>query len=133
MGQHHHLYNTAAWRNARLSFLTEHPLCRLHGELGKVKQACVVDHIKPHKGDLSLFWDRSNWQALCKQCHDSHKQAQEHTGLMRGAGLTGAPLDLAHPWHAAPGGDQKSTINQPQTAPLPPFAKPRNGQGGLSA
>ena len=29
-----------------------------------------VDHIIPHRGDQKLFWDRNNWQALCKPCHD---------------------------------------------------------------
>lgn len=24
----------------------------------------------PHRGDQKLFWDESNWQALCKPCHD---------------------------------------------------------------
>lgn len=27
--------------------------------------ARVVDHITPHRGDVALFWDESNWQALC--------------------------------------------------------------------
>jgi 5-methylcytosine-specific restriction protein A len=30
----------------------------------------VVDHIVPHRGREQLFWDESNWQALCKPCHD---------------------------------------------------------------
>ena len=30
----------------------------------------VVDHIVPHRGDQKLFWDKSNWQPLCKACHD---------------------------------------------------------------
>jgi 5-methylcytosine-specific restriction endonuclease McrA len=30
----------------------------------------VVDHIQPHKGDETLFWDENNWQPLCRQCHD---------------------------------------------------------------
>ena len=33
--------------------------------------AQVVDHIIPHRGDPSLMWDESNWQSLCKPCHDS--------------------------------------------------------------
>ena len=28
-----------------------------------------VDHIVPHKGDQQLFWDQSNWQALCRRCN----------------------------------------------------------------
>lgn len=98
MGQHHHLYNSA-WRKARGAYLSANPLCRMHLQLGQVVAASVVDHIKPHAGDLSLFWNRANWQPLCKPCHDAHKQAQEATGLLRGAGVGGAPLDLSHPWH----------------------------------
>jgi 5-methylcytosine-specific restriction protein A len=36
----------------------------------------VVDHIIPHRGDYTLFWDCSNHQALCKPCHD-RKTARE--------------------------------------------------------
>jgi 5-methylcytosine-specific restriction protein A len=41
-----------------------------------------VDHIKPHKGDMALFWDSSNWQSLCKPCH-SAKTATEDGGFGR--------------------------------------------------
>ena len=37
---------------------------------GKYVKATVVDHIIPHRGDQKLFWDRGNWQALCKRHHD---------------------------------------------------------------
>ncbi len=30
----------------------------------------VVDHIKPHRGDKKLFWDRGNWQPLCEHHHN---------------------------------------------------------------
>ena len=43
---------------------------------GLVTPSTTVDHIVPHKGDRTLFWDRTNWQALCKPCHDS-KTARE--------------------------------------------------------
>ncbi|WP_323784771.1 HNH endonuclease signature motif containing protein [Thalassovita sp.] len=39
--------------------------------------ATVVDHIKAHRGDERLFWDRTNWQPLCAPCHNRHKQRQE--------------------------------------------------------
>jgi 5-methylcytosine-specific restriction endonuclease McrA len=29
--------------------------------------ATIVDHIKPHRGDQNLFWDQTNWQALCRR------------------------------------------------------------------
>ncbi|MBK8772780.1 MAG: HNH endonuclease, partial [Rhizobiales bacterium] len=101
MSEHRHLYNTAAWKRARAVQLRAHPLCRMHLELGQTVVATVVDHITAHRGDRVLFTDRDNLQSLCKPCHDGHKQAQEHSpgGLVRGAGLTGTPLDRAHPWH----------------------------------
>ena len=40
----------------------------------------MVDHIKPHKGDETLFWDETNWQALCKPHHDIDKQREERNG-----------------------------------------------------
>ena len=39
---------------------------------GNLTPATVVDHIIPHRGDMKLFWDESNWQALCESCHN-HK------------------------------------------------------------
>jgi len=37
---------------------------------GRTNPASVVDHIIPHRGVAALFWDQSNWQSLCKRCHD---------------------------------------------------------------
>ncbi|MGI6721758.1 MAG: HNH endonuclease [Anaerovoracaceae bacterium] len=31
----------------------------------------------PHRGDQKLFWDRSNWQSLCKSCHDSKTMTED--------------------------------------------------------
>lgn len=58
------------WRKARLMFLKKNPLCMRCMNDGRYVRATVVDHINPHRGDQSLFWDESNWQALCKKCHD---------------------------------------------------------------
>ncbi|RGP37700.1 HNH endonuclease [Pseudotabrizicola alkalilacus] len=66
-------YN-AEWEKARKAFLTCHPHCTLCRA-----PATVVDHIIPHKGDDALFWNRQNWQPLCKPCHDRHKQRQERS------------------------------------------------------
>ena len=38
--------------------------------------SAIVDHIKAHRMDPKLFWDQSNWRALCKSCHDK-KTARE--------------------------------------------------------
>lgn len=39
--------------------------------------ADVVDHIVPHKGDQSLFWNERNWQSCCAWHHDVVKQKLE--------------------------------------------------------
>lgn len=62
-------YNSR-WRKVRALYLAEHPLCVECEKQGALTAATVVDHIIPHKGDSGLFWDKDNWQALCKQCHD---------------------------------------------------------------
>lgn len=72
-------YN-GAWQRARLGFLQQNPLCVTCATTGRVTAASVVDHIKPHKGDMQLFWDSANWQALCKPCH-SRKTAQSDGGF----------------------------------------------------
>jgi 5-methylcytosine-specific restriction protein A len=58
------------WRKARESFIKANPLCVECAKADIVEPATVVDHIIPHKGDIKLFWDRKNWQPLCKQHHD---------------------------------------------------------------
>jgi 5-methylcytosine-specific restriction endonuclease McrA len=51
---------------------------------GRVTEAKVVDHIIPHKGDLTLLWDsQNNWQALCTTHHNSDKQRIERGGKPR--------------------------------------------------
>ena len=71
------------WQRARLQFLSANPLCVMCQAEDRVTAATVVDHITPHKGDLKLFWDRANWQALCKPHHDRDKQSQEKGGTKR--------------------------------------------------
>lgn len=58
------------WREARKLFLRRNPLCAECLRQKRITAATVVDHIIPHRGDQRLFWDESNWQALCKECHD---------------------------------------------------------------
>lgn len=72
------------WEKARRRFLSrpEHALCVHCGARGRTVEAKVVDHVIPHKGDMTLFWDTSNWQPLCKSCHD-RKTAKEDGGFGR--------------------------------------------------
>lgn len=76
---------SAAWQRARAGYLRNHPLCAEHQKRGVLVPATVVDHIVPHKGDKDLFWDSSNWQPLCKRCHDI-KTATRDGGFGRGPG-----------------------------------------------
>lgn len=71
---------TYAWQKARLFYLKQNPLCVECAGKGVVEPAVDVDHIVPHGGDKELFWDRSNWQGLCRSCH-SKKTATEDGGF----------------------------------------------------
>lgn len=75
------------WIKARATFLRRDPLCRRCKDAGVITAATVVDHVIPHKGDQDVFWDTSNWQPLCKACHDK-KTAIEDGGFGR---LPGGP------------------------------------------
>ncbi len=90
------------WRKRRARQLAESPLCRLHLEIrGEVVAATIADHIEPHRDDPVLF--AGPLQSLCKECHDSWKQAIEKGGHMAGSDLNGYPLDPSHPWNTAGG------------------------------
>lgn len=75
-GSRHERGYTNAWVKASRAFRLAHPLCRQCEREGRLTPTAVTDHIVPHKGDRELFWDTSNWQPLCKRCHDS-KTARE--------------------------------------------------------
>lgn len=68
------------WARRAAQFKASHPLCGMrlggrppvmstcHGE-GRITLGDQVDHVVPHRGDLRLFWDDTNWQTLCAACH----------------------------------------------------------------
>ena len=70
----------ARWVKARRIWLVNHPLCVHCQDMGMIRQATVVDHKIPHKGDMRKFWQRDNWQSLCKAHHDI-KTATEDGGF----------------------------------------------------
>lgn len=100
------------WQKARAAHLLLFPLCVFCQRAGRYVPAAIVDHIKaPKLGDAKLsgeperiadawrlFWDRSNWQSLCKTCHDSTKQRMEKGGRL-GCAESGLPLDPNHHWN----------------------------------
>ncbi|WP_433588228.1 HNH endonuclease [Pseudomonas koreensis] len=65
------------WQQARLVHLNDNPLCVYCEREGRVTAANTVDHKIPHRGDMVLFWDRTNWMSLCAPCHSSKKQREE--------------------------------------------------------
>lgn len=79
------------WQQYRNGWLRRHSLCgdRLnerspqHSQCardGRAVPGTDVDHIIPHRGDQSLFWDETNHQTLCSTCHKTIKAAAEQTG-----------------------------------------------------
>ena len=72
----HRLYGER-WQRYRRAYLARHPFCVVCRKEGIIEAATEVDHIEDHKGDLKLFWDESNHQALCKKCH-SRKTMKEN-------------------------------------------------------
>ena len=71
------------WRAESAAFLAAHPVCVRCGA-----PSTVVNHKTPHRmsaartaPELSaaqkLFWRRSNWEAVCKPCHDGPIQSEE--------------------------------------------------------
>lgn len=67
------------WNIASKNFLSSHPFCSECEKRGVKTLATEVDHIVAHKGNKDLFWDMTNWQALCHSCH-SEKTAREDNG-----------------------------------------------------
>jgi 5-methylcytosine-specific restriction protein A len=74
------LYNTARWRRERKLFLAAHPICECAdcAANGIVQEAKIVDHHVPHRGDEALFWDKNNWRAMARSCHDKKTSRELH-------------------------------------------------------
>ena len=67
------------WQRMSKAFLQKHPLCVecMKEDPPKYVAATVVDHIVPHRGNQKLFWDKKNWQSLCKKHHDIKTLTEE--------------------------------------------------------
>ena len=74
-----------AWPRARRNYLAVNPVCvdtyRRH--VNVIVPETDVDHVVAVSGpDDPLFWDVSNWQALCHECH-AYKTVTIDGGLGR--------------------------------------------------
>jgi 5-methylcytosine-specific restriction protein A len=72
-----HLYNSARWQYLRKKILFVNPLCVECEKQGIATPATIADHIRPHKGNINLFFDPLNLQGLCKRCHDTKTSREE--------------------------------------------------------
>jgi len=70
--KYHSLYESLRWRKESKEFLKKYPTCFVCG-----KPAKITDHIIPHRGDVTLFYDSNNWQPMCWSCH-SRKTLKEN-------------------------------------------------------
>lgn len=75
-GEWHSLYHGRRWQELRARQLIAEPYCRDCAKFGLRTKATDVDHIIPHRGDKSIFYDSSNLQSLCHSCH-SRKTIEE--------------------------------------------------------
>src|SRR4051812_815293 len=62
-------YRTKQWASVRAQVIHEEPCCRECSRSGLSVPTTEVDHIEPHRGDVVLFFLRSNLQGLCSTCH----------------------------------------------------------------
>ena len=69
--------STKRYQNARREFLLAHPLCKACEREGRTMAAVELDHVVPADKAPELFWDTTNWQGLCRPCHEA-KTADEN-------------------------------------------------------
>ena len=87
-------YKLKIWKDLRKLQLQKKPFCNRCGGI-----ADTVNHIRPHKGDWTLFNNTGNLESVCKQCHDSTIQFQEIHGYDKTVELDGWPVDPEHPFN----------------------------------
>jgi hypothetical protein len=84
--------------DTRDAYRCQHAGCGVHLQAGRRSpHSAVVHHLKPHKGDLELFFDLDNLQSVCWTCHSGDIQSTEALGYDRTIGNDGWPIDPKHP------------------------------------
>lgn len=81
-----HLLNDRRWKDLRVAYLREHPLCEECLKQGYVRSAVDVHHKTPvesahsHAEMARLCFDWHNLMALCVPCHSRiHTEQRSHS------------------------------------------------------
>lgn len=83
-------YKTSEWQRLRWQVLVDGLFTCVRCQIIGQSPDLVADHIRPHRGDRDLFFDRSNLQCLCASCHNRDKQREERRGPATSNGTSGA-------------------------------------------
>ena len=82
--ERHKYYDTVRWRKLRIQKLMEQPLCEKCLEVDTVTPAVDIHHLisfmsvdNPNQR-TALFYDYNNLQSLCKDCHATIHNKQNH-------------------------------------------------------
>lgn len=77
--EYHAWYKKPIWeKRLRPQQLMREPFCRVCAGVGIRTTATVVDHIKPFRGDWTLFISTDNHQSLCKFHHDQKTMREQN-------------------------------------------------------
>jgi 5-methylcytosine-specific restriction endonuclease McrA len=98
------LYGTRRWRGddkgrggLRWRVLLDATFaCQMCGAMHIDTSKLVADHIVPHRGSATLFWDRDNLWCVCKECHDTTCQEIEAQHAMTDDEIRQAKLSRSH-------------------------------------
>ncbi|QDJ91862.1 HNH endonuclease [Acinetobacter haemolyticus] len=62
-------FKDKAWKAAVVEYVSQNSFCEDCKRRGYVSIAEMVGHKINPNTDRVLFWDKNNWQSLCKPCH----------------------------------------------------------------
>ena len=68
-GNRHERGYTNEWVKVSAIYIAQNPECVDCG-LIDIRSRMVVDHIVPHRGNMTVFWNVSNWATRCQRCHN---------------------------------------------------------------
>lgn len=119
------VYDRQRWKRLRLAKLRAVPLCEDCRQVGVVRAATVVDHVRPVRLGGEAFPPLSGLRSLCKPCHDAKTVRGAEAGAVRttkprrGCDADGRPLDERHPWNvqSAGAGCMSRTIEPGEVEP----------------